>query len=70
MIPVSWSLDHLGILTGTVADATLMLNVLGGEDGNDPGTLRLPVTNRLGRSTAKAKADEGTLVSNFSPATL
>jgi Asp-tRNA(Asn)/Glu-tRNA(Gln) amidotransferase A subunit family amidase len=68
VIPVSWSLDHLGILTGTVADATLMLNVLGGEDGNDPGTLRLPVTNRLGRSTAKA--DEGTLVSNFSPATL
>ncbi len=43
VVPVSWSLDHVGILTRTVADAALMLNVLSGEDDNDPGTLRLPV---------------------------
>ena len=43
VVPVSWSLDHVGILTRTVADAALMLNVLSGEDGNDPGSLRLPV---------------------------
>ncbi len=38
--PVSWSLDHVGILTRTVADAALMLSVLSGEDDNDPGSLR------------------------------
>ena len=41
--PVSWSLDHVGILTRTVADAALMLEVLSGEDDNDPGSLREPV---------------------------
>ena len=43
VVPVSWSLDHVGILTRTVADAALMLEVLSGEDDNDPGTLRQPV---------------------------
>ena len=42
VVPVSWSLDHVGILTRTVADAALMLTVLAGEDDNDPGTLRRP----------------------------
>ena len=42
VVPVSWSLDHVGILTRTVADAALMLTVLSGEDANDPGTLRQP----------------------------
>ena len=41
--PVSWSLDHVGILTRTVADAALMLAVLSGADDNDPGSLREPV---------------------------
>ena len=40
---MSWSLDHVGILTRTVADAALMLTVLSGADDNDPGTLREPV---------------------------
>ena len=43
VVPVSWSLDHVGILTRTVADAALMLNVLSDEDDNDPGSLRVPV---------------------------
>ena len=43
VVPVSWSLDHVGILTRTVADAALMLQVLSGEDENDPGSLRQPV---------------------------
>ena len=40
VVPVSWSLDHVGILTRTVADAALMLTVLSGADDNDPGSLR------------------------------
>ena len=43
VVPVSWSLDHVGILTRTVADAALMLTVLSGEDENDPGSLCQPV---------------------------
>jgi len=43
VVPVSWSLDHVGILTRTVADAALMLTVLSGPDDNDPGSLRQPV---------------------------
>ena len=43
VVPVSWSLDHVGILTRTVADAALMLEVLSGEDDNDPGSLRQSV---------------------------
>ena len=57
VVPVSWSLDHVGILTRTVADAALMLNVLSGEDDNDPGSLRLPVpdfTAQMNESSANA----------------
>ena len=45
--PVSWSLDHVGILTRTVADAALMLMVLSGADDNDPGSLRESVPDFL-----------------------
>ena len=41
--PLSWSLDHVGILTRTVADAALVLTVLSGADDHDPGSLREPV---------------------------
>ena len=57
VVPVSWSLDHVGILTRTVADAALMLQALSGEDVNDPGSLRLPVpdfTAQMNESSANA----------------
>ena len=38
VVPVSWSLDHVGILVRTVDDAALMLQVMSGEDLNDPGS--------------------------------
>ena len=47
VVPVSWSLDHVGILTRTVADAALMLQVMSGEDDNDPGSLQQPVPDFL-----------------------
>ncbi|NQW22181.1 MAG: amidase [SAR202 cluster bacterium] len=43
VVPVSWSLDHVGILVRTVEDAALMLQVMSGEDANDPGSASEPV---------------------------
>jgi len=43
VVPVSWSLDHVGILVRTVDDAALMLQVMSGEDENDPGSASEPV---------------------------
>ena len=54
VVPVSWSLDHVGILTRTVADAALMLTVLSGEDANDPGSLRQPVPDFTEQMNATA----------------
>jgi aspartyl-tRNA(Asn)/glutamyl-tRNA(Gln) amidotransferase subunit A len=38
VFPVSWSLDHVGPMTRTVADAALMLQVIAGHDRHDPTT--------------------------------
>ena len=47
VVPVSWSLDHVGILVRTVEDAALMLQVLSGHDENDPGSITGPVPDFL-----------------------
>ena len=49
---LSWSLDHVGPLTRTVADAAVCLNALAGYDPRDPGSVDVPVedyTAALGR---------------------
>jgi len=43
VIPLSWSLDHVGPMTSTVKDAALMLQVIAGYDPQDPGSIDLPV---------------------------
>jgi aspartyl-tRNA(Asn)/glutamyl-tRNA(Gln) amidotransferase subunit A len=37
IVPHSWSLDHPGPMTRTIADAAAMMNVLAGYDPSDPG---------------------------------
>ena len=41
-MPLSFSLDHVGPLTRTVADSALMLQAIAGPDADDPTTLGLP----------------------------
>jgi len=36
VIPLSWNLDHVGVLTRTVRDAALLLSVIAGYDAEDP----------------------------------
>ena len=43
VLPLSWSLDHVGPMARTVEDAALMLNAIAGHDGEDPGSLDAPV---------------------------
>ncbi len=43
VIPLSWSLDHLGPLTRSVADAALMLQVIAGPDVHGKSAVAIPV---------------------------
>jgi len=46
-VPLSWSLDHAGPLTRSVADAALVLECLAGRDPGDPRTRPLPLPDVL-----------------------
>ena len=47
VIPLSWSLDTVGILTRSVEDAAVMLQAMAGYDSMDPGSYDLPVPDYL-----------------------
>ena len=47
VVPLSWSLDTVGILTRSVEDAAIMLQVMAGYDRNDPGSQDAPVPDYL-----------------------
>jgi aspartyl-tRNA(Asn)/glutamyl-tRNA(Gln) amidotransferase subunit A len=56
VMPLSWSLDHVGPMTLTVRDTALMLGVIAGRDPRDWTSSRLPVADYLG---ALARGVEG-----------
>ena len=47
VVPLSWSLDTVGILVRSVEDAALMLQAMAGHDANDSGSSTLPVPDYL-----------------------
>ena len=42
VVPLAWSLDHVGIFARTVADAATIVSALAGHDPLDPGSAMLP----------------------------
>ncbi|HXP83067.1 MAG TPA: amidase [Bryobacteraceae bacterium] len=58
VIPMAWTLDHVGPICKTVEDATLMLGVIAGFDELDPTTVDAPVpdyTRALKMQVAKLR---------------
>jgi len=55
VFPFSWTLDHVGFFTRSVADAAILLGVLAGYDPQDPSSSKEPVPNyiQLGRPGRK-----------------
>lgn len=47
VIPLSWSLDHVGPLTACVADAAIILQAIAGYDAHDVGSANVPVADCL-----------------------
>lgn len=47
VIPLSWNLDHVGMLARTVRDAAILLQVLAGFDSHDPASADVPVDDYL-----------------------
>lgn len=43
VIPMAWTLDHVGPICKTVEDAALMLGIIAGYDESDPTTVEAPV---------------------------
>lgn len=43
VVPLSWTMDHVGILTRRVGDAALLLQILAGYDARDPYSLNAPL---------------------------
>jgi len=57
VVPLSWSLDHIGPLCRTAADAALLLDAIAGYDPLDPGSVDHPVK----RYSEAILADTGAL---------
>jgi len=55
VLPLSWSMDHVGPMTRTARDSALMLNVIAGYDPADPTTSVLPVPDYTAALTGDVK---------------
>ena len=56
VIPLSWSLDHVGPLATTVADAAIILEAIAGYDPADVVTVDIPVADYVSASQESAQS--------------
>ncbi len=49
VVPLAWSLDHVGPLTRSVEDAAIVLRAIAGHDPHDPSTSPSPVPDYVSR---------------------
>jgi aspartyl-tRNA(Asn)/glutamyl-tRNA(Gln) amidotransferase subunit A len=56
VIPLSWSLDHVGPLTASVTDAAIVLQAIAGYDPEDITTSEIPVADYLSALSENPKA--------------
>lgn len=47
VLPLSWNLDHIGPLAGTVGDVATLLQAMAGYDPRDPNSVNVPVDDYL-----------------------
>jgi aspartyl-tRNA(Asn)/glutamyl-tRNA(Gln) amidotransferase subunit A len=55
VLPLAWSMDHVGPMTRTARDCALMLNAIAGYDPADPTTSVLPVPDYSAALTGDVK---------------
>jgi aspartyl-tRNA(Asn)/glutamyl-tRNA(Gln) amidotransferase subunit A len=65
VLPLAWSMDHVGPMTRTVADSALMLGAMAGYDPADPSTSVLPVPDYLAALTGDLKGLRVGLLRSF-----
>ena len=65
VLPLAWSMDHVGPMTRTVADSALVLGAMAGYDPADPSTSVLPVPNYLAALTGDVKGLRVGLLRSF-----
>jgi aspartyl-tRNA(Asn)/glutamyl-tRNA(Gln) amidotransferase subunit A len=56
VVPLSWSLDHLGPMTRTAMDAALMLQVIAGYDPQDAASIDVPLADYAGTIAASTSS--------------
>jgi len=56
VIPLSWSLDHVGPITATLSDAAVILQAIAGFDARDINSADIPVADYVGAVGGRAKA--------------
>jgi aspartyl-tRNA(Asn)/glutamyl-tRNA(Gln) amidotransferase subunit A len=60
VVPLSWSLDHVGALARTVADAALAVAAMSGHDPSDPGSAAMPPLDAAGLLDTAGRLDPAT----------
>lgn len=53
VLPLAWSLDHVGLFARTVADATYVLRLVAGTDAGDPHASHVPGTGTVAKAAGR-----------------